>query len=289
MKKVLAALLILVMALSVAQLNSSIANPYIETPAITITQPSPSFLTCYKNTSIPLTIEVRVLKTDVPNVYIPQIKNISYNIDNNQNITLTSLNEGAKFYADSNTIGVTLNAKDTIENLTEGNHVLKAYSYDSNGQVLATEITFTVDSSYEFPTLLIISPQNETYSSKDVPLTFSINKEYRNAQYLIDEDFSSGKFITITGNTTLTNLSNGTHKILIKAVAIDNYHHNGTPIGQFTFFNINNTTANMNPNMNPVPSNTDEIIIISIIGLLITTTALIIYRRKRTRLTQKES
>jgi hypothetical protein len=246
MKKVLAALLLLVTVLLVLQWDTSSANPYIETPAITITQPSPSFVTCYNNTSIPLSIEVRVLTTDTPNSYNPQIKNISYSIDNKNNITLTNLIESeGKFYAGPDTLGVTLSVRATIENLTEGNHHLKAYSTDIDGEMLSTEIIFTVDSSYTSPALIIISPQNTTYSTSDIPLIFSVNKEYRNAKYVIDDKFDSSESNSITGNITLTNLSNGSHKIWLSAVAQDKYH-SGISIGEFVTFTIDNTISEKN-------------------------------------------
>ncbi|XHH08489.1 MAG: hypothetical protein ACFCUE_13095 [Candidatus Bathyarchaeia archaeon] len=277
MKKSLAALFILVFCLPFLQLNASTANPYIETPAITITQPSPSFLTCYPNTSIPIEIGVRVLETETPNNYIPQIENISYGIDDNQNVTLTNLTEGAKFYADLNTIGVTLMVSSTIDSLPEGNHVLKAYSLDSNGEMLTTQTTFTVDSTYASPKLNIISPQNKTYSNNDIPLIFSINKEYQDAKYLIDDDFSSGNYTLITGNTTLVNLTDGSHTICVSAVAKDKYHL-GTPVGQFITFNIDGAGT--------VPESTQKletgIIVVGIfVPLLLGSIYLFYYRRKK--------
>lgn len=62
------------------------------------------------------------------------------------------------------------------------------------------------------PAVSVVSPHNETYASSEVPLTFSISEPTLSLSYSLD-----GRDSTITGNTTLANLSLGVHSITVYA------------------------------------------------------------------------
>jgi hypothetical protein len=245
--KTIATLLILVTVLSVMQLSSSIANPYTQVPTLSILSPHPSWERCYSNASIPIKIGILLSETSNTEEYTPHI---SYNLDNGENITLTNITKGehwAKEYPLQPPVSFTASA--TLYNLTEGNHTLSAYSFGSDGKVLSDEIIFTVDSSYKNPELTLISPKKLTYTTSQVQLIFSTNKEYKNARYILDYHLESQRaqgYISINGNITLTNLTDGTHKIILFADCYDNYH-NRISISQGTSFNVsinaNNTKA----------------------------------------------
>jgi hypothetical protein len=66
-------------------------------------------------------------------------------------------------------------------------------------------------------TVTISSPQNKTYTSNPIQLTFTINQEASWIGYSLDNQAN----ITITGNTTLTGLTGGSHNL--KVYATDNY------------------------------------------------------------------
>jgi hypothetical protein len=96
-----------------------------------------------------------------------------------------------------------------IEN--DGNHTIEFYSTDSAGNVETTKTTYAaLDTTPPF--LSVSSPQNTTYGSDEVPLTFETSDE------------SSGLFTTFynldnagnvtSGNTTL-NVSDGGHTIVV--------------------------------------------------------------------------
>lgn len=63
------------------------------------------------------------------------------------------------------------------------------------------------------PTVSIISPENKTYTVSDVPLTFAVDENTSRLTYSLDGQ----KNVTITGNTTLPGVSNGTHTLVLYA------------------------------------------------------------------------
>jgi parallel beta-helix repeat protein len=63
------------------------------------------------------------------------------------------------------------------------------------------------------PAITIISPQNITYTTSSVPLTFTINEPTSWIGYSLDGQAN----VTISGNTTLTGLSEGSHNIIVYA------------------------------------------------------------------------
>lgn len=63
------------------------------------------------------------------------------------------------------------------------------------------------------PTISVLSPQNITYSSTNVSLAFTTNKPVAWQAYSLDGQ----EKVTITGNTTLSELPSGSHKITVYA------------------------------------------------------------------------
>ena len=59
----------------------------------------------------------------------------------------------------------------------------------------------------------IISPENKTYTVTDVPLTFTVDENTSRLTYSLDGHSN----VTITGNTTLSGVSNGTHSLVLYA------------------------------------------------------------------------
>jgi len=62
-------------------------------------------------------------------------------------------------------------------------------------------------------TVSIISPRNITYSDADIPLVFAVNEPTAWLGYSLDGQAN----VTITGNETLTDLTNGVHHIVVHA------------------------------------------------------------------------
>jgi hypothetical protein len=71
-------------------------------------------------------------------------------------------------------------------------------------------VNFTVATP---PEVSILSLENETYDSSDVPLNFTVSETVSQISYVLD----GGKNRTINGNTTLTDLPNGDHNVTVYA------------------------------------------------------------------------
>ena len=63
------------------------------------------------------------------------------------------------------------------------------------------------------PTISVVSPENKTYTMNNVSLTFTVNKPTSWIGYSPDGQAN----VTITGNTTLTGLSDGIHILVVYA------------------------------------------------------------------------
>jgi len=63
------------------------------------------------------------------------------------------------------------------------------------------------------PAILILSPQNMTYSSTNIPLTFVVDQTTSWIGYSLDEHSN----VTVSGNTTLTSIAYGSHHVTVFA------------------------------------------------------------------------
>jgi len=165
---------------------------------------SPTSAMVYTNNSIPLNIVASIANPT------PEIVSITYRLDQNPNVTLTNLNEtlrepghidGSQFYVES-----------TLQNLSDGNHTLRAYSQNANGVQMSASLEFTIDFDFKSP-LSVLSPRNTTYSTSDVPLVFICSEKFTflSPDYVLD-GMGMGP---ISGNLTLTDLPPGEHEITV--------------------------------------------------------------------------
>jgi hypothetical protein len=271
MKKILVAVLVSTLVCTVL-IGTVDANPFVKTPAISIVCPSPWFVTCYQNASVPLIIEVDVLETSTS--YSPLITSIVYSLDGKENITISNIAKGYEFAAGVDTKGISLIANTTLHDLAEGNHTLKAYSFDSNGQVLSAQTTFTVNSTYRSPQVTITSPLNKTYTTNSIPLIFSVSTEFEGPQYVLDI-YNVGP---IKGNTTiLSNLSEGTHVIDVHADCFDKYWK-GQTAGQIVQFSVDTTKATSS---SAFDNQTVVTVLVSVIVIFLVTAGILVYWKKR--------
>lgn len=107
------------------------ANPFSE-PTISIESPKYYKAEIYQTTSIP--IEVRVY----PHMTNTEFVDIFYSLDGGANTTLSII----RYETSSGYFG-----KGTLDNLTNGYHTLKAYSTDTQGNIISDSTTFLSDSS----------------------------------------------------------------------------------------------------------------------------------------------
>jgi hypothetical protein len=133
-KSVIATISILLLVVSIlAEMQFEVvdANPFNE-PSISIESPKYYKAEIYQTTSIP--IEVRVY----PHMTNTEFVDIYYSLDGGANTTLSII----RYETSSGYFG-----KGTLDNLTNGYHTLKAYSTDTQGNIISDSTTFLSDSS----------------------------------------------------------------------------------------------------------------------------------------------
>jgi hypothetical protein len=99
-------------------------------------------------------------------------------------------------------------------NLTEGTHRISVgmvYSSFEESSVPCTDVQFKIDATA--PIVKILSLENKTYDIADVPLNFTVNEPFTRVAYSLDGQEN----VTVYGNTTLNNLSPGSHNIVVYA------------------------------------------------------------------------
>ncbi len=200
--------------------------------ALILHSPHPKVV--YTNTSVPFEVVANVANPT------PEVKYIIYSLDGNSNVTLTNLNKTLRIagHIDGSQFGAYL----FFENLAEGNHTLEVYSQDASGKQMFASVEFVIDTQYTSP-LTVISPQNMTYTTIEVPLTFICREDKEH-----DGNFTRAIFALdgmgsnyIYENLTLTDLSIGSHTIEVVA-----WTKNGF-FSEKIFFTVSNQTSTATP------------------------------------------
>ena len=99
-------------------------------------------------------------------------------------------------------------------NLTEGTHRISVgmvYSSFEESSVPCTDVQFKIDATA--PIVKVLSLENKTYDTLDVPLNFTVNEPVTRVAYSLDGQEN----VTFYGNTTLNKLSPGSHNIVVYA------------------------------------------------------------------------
>jgi len=163
----------------------AISIPPVDTTPPTVTINSP------KNT----TYEVSFILLDI--FVNEQVSWIGYSLDGDDNVTITG---------------------DTVlSGLSEGSHSVVVFATDLAGNTGASNIVqfaFSippVDTTP--PTVTINSPENTIYTNTTVALDFEINEQVSWIGYSLDGDDN----VTITGDTVLSGLSEGSHNVVVYA------------------------------------------------------------------------
>ena len=99
-----------------------------------------------------------------------------------------------------------------MKELTEGSHTLVAYAEDTFGNFGASEnVYFAVDTTA--PNVSILSVENKTYDSANVPLNFAVDEPVSLIAFSLD----GKENVSIPGNSTISGLSNGAHNVTVYA------------------------------------------------------------------------
>lgn len=198
---------------------------------------------------------------------------IGYSLDGQENCLFEGpTNPGEREYLDKIThYSVTHTLSDGPHSLVvevsaktwylDGTEPTRCYNAHSISLNVSDMIHFTVYTT--FPSMSILSPQNTTYAETDIPLTFTINKQVSWISYSLDGQTNT----TITGNTTLTGLAEGSHNIVVYA----NDTADNMGVSNMIFFTID---TNLETKIPKFPSWTPLLImLIAVIAVAI------IYRR----------
>lgn len=105
-----------------------------------------------------------------------------------------------------------LSGDTSITGLPDGRHSLALYANDTAGNMgRSNNLYFTIDTTP--PHIEILSPENQTYTTTAVPLSFNIDEVTSWIGYSLDGQINE----TITEATTMTDLSEGTHNVVVYA------------------------------------------------------------------------
>jgi hypothetical protein len=119
-------------------------------------------------------------------------------------------------------------------------------------------INFTVDAAS--PVIEVFSVENETYRTSEVALDFAVNETVSQISYVPDGQEN----VTISGNTTLTGLTDGLHSVTVYAKDLVG----NTGVSETIYFSVD------------VPFPT-TIVIASVSSVAVAGVGLIIYFKKR--------
>jgi hypothetical protein len=202
----LAIALYFLLALGVQPINIAKANPISipSVPSIQISYPLNS-TGGYVNSTVEFEVSVNTL------IESPTINSISYSLDGQSSVNLKDLKTTTFHdFGPSKIDFQTYTSNILLKDLSEGNHTLAA---SANG-MCASE-TFTVNSYYHITALNVLSPNSQIYNSKTVPLRFTYTGEIKNAHYYL---YKGGDLVSqksLSGDTTLGNLSDGSYDLYL--------------------------------------------------------------------------
>jgi hypothetical protein len=109
----------------------------------------------------------------------------------------------------------------------DGGFALAGESSENNGSIWL--IKTSSENAY-LATISISSPESKTYTTSEIPLVFRVSKPTSRIAYSLDEQDN----VTISGNTTLTGLSEGAHSITIYVLDTAGYYSASETI----YFNV---------------------------------------------------
>jgi parallel beta-helix repeat protein len=146
-----------------------------------------------------------------PTILILSPENVTYLTDSVMLAFTVSLPVSWIGYSLDGQANVTVTGNDILAGLLDGLHSVVVYVNDTAGNMGSSDMVyFTVAKA---PTIIVLSPQNMTYATGDVGLTFTVDEPASWVGYSLDGQAN----VTIDGNTTLSGLADGAHSVLVYA------------------------------------------------------------------------
>ena len=139
----------------------------------------------------------------------------------------------------------TIKQNSTIYDIKDGAHNIVVYANDTAGNMgKSGKVYFTIDTTA--PTITLTSPQEKTCNSTFIPLEFNTDEPTSWMGYSIDNKAN----ITLTGNTTLTGLTEDAHNIVVYA------NDTAGNIGKsmVVSFTVDTSTPSPSPTLSPSPT-----------------------------------
>jgi hypothetical protein len=204
MKKIVLTLtIVLVFLIGAQNIEVAKANP-IDRPLVPDMQISFPLISTggYVNSTVEFEVYVNMF------IESPALNSVSYSLDGQTSVNLENLEVTSYYdYGPEKIDFKKYKANILLENLSEGHHTLVANASD-----MSASRDFTVNSHYQVTMLNILSPTNKIYF-ETVPLLFTINAEIANAHYYLYNGSELVSEKSLSGNTTLENLSDGSYNM----------------------------------------------------------------------------
>ena len=227
MKLKLAVMLGLITSLSMLPFaDFAVADPYIDWGTIDgigidfiVTLTSPTNSSLYTSDSVPLTFTAGIqnLNTNL------KITNVEFFADWVNGTT--NLNENmTQGNAPNGNWGTFLHCNITLQGVPEGNHTLTVRAHEDgyyvDQQIFLIDVNGNRNVTTNFvvdlpPTISFFTPQNQTYDTSNVTLSFMANKPISKINYTLDNHEN----MTINSDTAITinNVPNGKHNVTVYA------------------------------------------------------------------------
>ncbi|MGO8805551.1 MAG: hypothetical protein ACLQO7_02955 [Candidatus Bathyarchaeia archaeon] len=126
----------------------------------------------------------------------------------------------------------------TLTNLSNGNYAFTITDHYADGSIRTPENeTFTIDTSFKYPMLTIISPENQTYNTNKINITYYTNSKIIYSYYKLN----GGNWTWFQGNTTIDGLSNGSYNLGVFVVTEANQHIDHANEAGSANFTVNST------------------------------------------------
>ena len=243
--------------LSPLQVHSPAPNPYVST-----------------NPTVLVSFDYNVPKNQV------QVDHLSYSLDESANLTLTSSMSDYSYGEFKYSV---YSVSKILENLANGGHSINFYVQFLNGTVNNFwHLAITVDPTYKPPVPHMISPLNQTtYSTKDVPVTFTVNSNFvGDSLYRLDSSNASWK--CLIGNGTLSDLSEGSHELKLVMYIGTQTDPQLVEYRETIYFNVGTGTSSSAPSSDPttVPE-FSWLAILPLLLLMLSVAVALRLRRKR--------